>query len=267
MIGAGEFLRDGKTPMTSDLAKRPLSERGRRHEKRGFTLVEFFVVLAIIALLVALLFPARRNAREAARRTQCKNNIKQIGLALHNYQDTYGVLPPAYTTDADGKPLHSWRTLILPYIEQKALYDRIDLSKPWNDPANVEISKTVVPVYQCPSTTSEPGQTTYLGVVADGGCLRPGESLTFSEVTDGPSSTLLVFEADPAHAVHWMEPADADEALMMSISPQSELPHAGGTHGLLGDGSVRFLSSKLSAEARRALITAAGGDGAALKEW
>src|SRR5688572_17568592 len=104
--------------------------------RRGFRLVELLVVIGLIGLLAALLLPARRSATEAARRMSCANNLRQIGIALHNYQDEFGCLPPAYTVDAAGKPLHSWRTLILPFAEQKALYDKIDLSKPWNDPAN-----------------------------------------------------------------------------------------------------------------------------------
>ena len=73
---------------------------------------------------------------------QCANNLKQIALALRNYESVYHALPPAYTVDAEGKPLHSWRTLILPYLEQQALYDKIDLSKPWDDPANKEAYET-----------------------------------------------------------------------------------------------------------------------------
>jgi prepilin-type N-terminal cleavage/methylation domain-containing protein len=89
---------------------------------RGFTLIELLVVLAIIALLIALLLPATRSARGAAHRAQCVNNLRQIILALRNYELTHKAFPPAYTVDADGRPLHSWRTLILPYIEQEALY-------------------------------------------------------------------------------------------------------------------------------------------------
>src|SRR5690349_18772074 len=105
---------------------------------RRFTLVGFFVVLGVIALLVALLLPANRSAGPAARRSQCVNNLKQIAMALHDYEQAHNALPPAYTVDALGRPLHSWRTLILPYLEQEPLYKTIDLSKPWNDPANAK---------------------------------------------------------------------------------------------------------------------------------
>jgi type II secretory pathway pseudopilin PulG len=104
-------------------------------------LVTGLTVLAILAVVVAMLLPSVRRARPAARRSQCKNNLKQIGLALYNYEADYHAFPPAYTVDADGKPLHSWRTLILPYLDQQPLYARIDLSKPWDDPANARRSK------------------------------------------------------------------------------------------------------------------------------
>ena len=102
----------------------------------GQRVVEGLVAVSIITILIALLLPATRSARPAARRTQCKNHLKQIGLALHNYHDAYGSFPPAFTTDADGRPLHSWRTLILPFGEHRTLYDTIDLSKPWDHPDN-----------------------------------------------------------------------------------------------------------------------------------
>ena len=95
-----------------------------------------FMVAGIVGLLVALLMPATRAVPEAGRRMQCNNHLKQIALGLQNYADTFGCLPPSYTVDASGKPLHSWRTLILPFVEQKPLYDQIDLSKRWDDPAN-----------------------------------------------------------------------------------------------------------------------------------
>ena len=108
------------------------------------------MVLGIIALLIALLLPAIRSAGPAARRAQCVNNLKQIALALHNYEQAHKALPPAYTVDAKGRPLHSWRTLILPYLEQEPLYQTIDLSKPWNDPANAKALETAASRFSLP---------------------------------------------------------------------------------------------------------------------
>ena len=107
-----------------------------------FGLLHLLAVVGILGLLIAFFFPATRCNWPAARRMQCMNNLKQIALALHNYSSDYNALPPAYTVDVDGKPLHSWRTLILPYLEQQALYETIDMTKPWNDPASAISNQT-----------------------------------------------------------------------------------------------------------------------------
>jgi len=106
-------------------------------KKSSWRLSRVFTLIAIAFVFTALIVPfVRRDARPAARRTQCKNNLKQILYALHDYHDVHNAMPPAFTTDVEGRPLHSWRTLILPFLKQKQLYESIDLSKPWNHPAN-----------------------------------------------------------------------------------------------------------------------------------
>jgi prepilin-type processing-associated H-X9-DG protein len=216
------------------------------------------IVIIIVGILIALLLPTvRRGGGEPARRFQCNNNLKQIGLALHNYHDIYGAFPPSYTTDTDGNPLHSWRTLLLPFLDQKPLYETIDLSKPWNDPANAEAYAATFEVYRCPSTNLEPGQTTYLALVTPDSFLRLGEPRTISEssgdISNDMSNTVMVIEVDPGHAIHWMDPLDADEATFMSFDEETEFAHTGGSHGLFADGSVQFLSFQMPEEERREL--------------
>ena len=238
--------------------------RGDSDRKRsGFMPIEWIeclVVLGIIAMLVVLLRPASRSNRDHVPRSPCKNNLKQIGLALHNYYDVYHAFPPAYTVDANGKPLHSWRTLILPFVEQQALYDKIDLTKAWDDPVNAEAFKTCPQVYRCPSTTGPSDQTTYLAIAGPNGCLSTTHPRPLSEITDGTVNTLMVVDVPVANAVPWMAPQDADEKLLLSFGEQTQRQHPGGLHGLLADGSVRLLSTSLVPATWKGLCTVAGNE-------
>lgn len=131
-----------------------------QRRQRGFTLIELLVVVAIIAILIALLLPAVQQAREAARRTQCKNNLKQLGLAFHNYLDVHGLFPAAsYLDKAPGGNINSqwgWSVMILPELEQTNLFETLSIGpltfeNVANDPARLKLLKTVLQVYICPS--------------------------------------------------------------------------------------------------------------------
>ncbi len=222
-------------------------------------------VIGIVGVLIALLLPMRRSARPAAHRMQCANNLKQIGIALHTYADEYGALPPAFTVDADGKPLHSWRTLILPMMEQQPLYEKIDLSKPWDDPANKVAFDSSVPAYSCPSATSTQNETTYMAVAVPGGCFRPTEPRKFSEITDDHNWTLMVMEVDAKQAVHWMSPTDSLDLAFLDQKSGANLSHYRGVHADFVTGQVRYLSTGLKPETLRALITIDGKDNPAAK--
>lgn len=126
-----------------------------KRRRSGFTLIELLVVISIIAILIALLLPAVQQAREAARRAKCKNNLKQIGVALHNYAETHSCFPINYgttynTNDVNGRSF-SWMTMILPFIEQDPLYKTIRFDQHMNSPANLAASNTVIQGYLCPS--------------------------------------------------------------------------------------------------------------------
>ncbi len=121
--------------------------------RQAFTLVELLVVIAIIGVLVGLLLPAVNSAREAARRTQCTNNIRQLGIAASSFQATFGILPssvrPAGLTNL---PRIAGLTFLLPYIEEQVKYDRYDQKKNWSDPANVPVTSQSIPTFLCPSS-------------------------------------------------------------------------------------------------------------------
>lgn len=229
-------------------------------QRSGFTLVKALVGIVTFGLLALFLTPVTRSVRPAARRSQCKNNLKQISLALFNYEAHYHALPPAYTVDVDGKPLHSWRTLILPYLEEESLYNKIDITKAWNDPANAAAFNTAVPAYQCPSPILPTSHTTYMAIVTSNSCFQATEPRLLADIKDGLAKTLMVIEVDVEHAVPWMAPSDADEALLQSLFPKGKHSHTGGMHAACVDGSVRFINQNLSPDVLRATISIAGGE-------
>lgn len=133
--------------------------------KRGFTLIELLVVIAIIAILIALLLPAVQQAREAARRSQCRNNLKQLGIALHNYHDTFGLFPMAHTRSDDGQGIgvvSGWRgwsahAMILPYVDQAPIYNQLNFNMHFDHGTNTLLRRTQIATFLCPSDTPFPG--------------------------------------------------------------------------------------------------------------
>jgi prepilin-type N-terminal cleavage/methylation domain-containing protein/prepilin-type processing-associated H-X9-DG protein len=194
--------------------------------RRGFTLIELLVVIAVIAILIGLLLPAVQKVRDAAARTQCENNLKQIGLALHNYHDTNQRFPPGYASgvDANGNdtgPGWGWAAFILPQMEQQPLFAQITLAQPIEAPQHAAVRTTTVKSYLCPADTppqtipvgpaSASGQlvsvTCQLAPASYTGCFGvsepgvDGEGVFFrnsqvriGDITDGTSQTLLVGE-------------------------------------------------------------------------
>jgi len=245
--------------MSDDTYLSPVSDTFPK-KPSGFGWWILFAVIGIVVLLVSLSVLARDNKVAIARRTQCRNNLKQIGLALHNYHDVYNSFPPAYTVDSDGRPLHSWRTLILPYMDQQALYASIDLTKPWDDAANAEALATTPHVFRCPASDLPEVHTTYCGIVGEDTAFHLTQCRKIRDFEDGTSNTLLVFEVSPEEAVPWMAPHDTGERFLLSFGADTEFAHEMGTHALVTDGSTRFIGADISHANRQALMTIAADD-------
>jgi prepilin-type processing-associated H-X9-DG protein len=223
-----------------------------------------FGVLVCGGVLVALLLPAVQSAREAARRAQCSNHLKQIALAFHNYHDAFGTFPPAYIPDEDGQPKHSWRVLILPFLEQSQLYDQYNFDEPWNSPNNLAVGSQAIPVYSCPSTPGGPGstETNYMVITGPGTVFDDGNACKLREILDGTSNTLMVVEVCGT-SVNWAEPQDLDASSITyplgspgGTSPASR--HPGGLMVAMCDGSVRFISNSIDPREFDDLVTKAG---------
>lgn len=192
--------------------------RVREARREGFTLIELLVVIAIIAILIALLLPAVQQAREAARRTQCKNNLKQIGIALHNYHDTHGMFPAGHMESGIDGPSYrhqiGWLTYLLPYLDQANVYNLINFSQinptlnAHQNPAFMPAGGTDVAVFICPSdpagrNNSDWAPTNYLGNQGttcqsrnkDGNGLFGHNSwMKIRDITDGTSQTIAAAE-------------------------------------------------------------------------
>src|SRR5262245_1549385 len=210
----------------------------KRARAAGFTLVELLVVIAIIGVLIALLLPAIQSSREAARRTACSNNTKQVGLAIANYQLAKGVFPASNTDELFdfvydlSRRNHSWASVVLPYAEEKSLHNMIDFSKPALDLANQPAASTVVRMYRCPSY-AEPDFTTdahyanysesrfaignYVSLAASDvdhiygfpanpeGVIFPVSRIKPRDVTDGLSKTVFIAESREEKLRVWID--------------------------------------------------------------
>lgn len=209
-----------------------------------------------IGLVVLVLLPSVRTARGPALRTQCTNHTKQIMLALLQYQAKHGSLPPAYTVDDQGSPLHSWRTLILPFIEQQALYDSIDLTKPWDDPVNASAREAVVEIYLCPGYPYEDrNYTTYLAVVGPDAIFSDATPRTAGELKGLDSGTIVVIEMGSRGEVHWMSPHDTTIEEVVSKWPDLRSHHGGVAIAGYLDGSVDLIPRDIDPEELRAMLT------------
>jgi uncharacterized protein (TIGR03067 family) len=203
-------------------------------------------------------------ARLTAQRLRSLNNLKQIGLAMHTYHETYKALPPATLTNVQAKdrlPLLSWRVALLPYIEHNDLYKAFNLDEPWDSPHNKKLIAQMPSIYATPGGKDvKTGLTHYQVFVGTGTAFEPrperGHGIRFTDITDGTSNTLLVVEA--AGAVIWTKPDD------LPFDPKQPPPKLGIADDAINvvfcDGSVASLSREVTPEAVRALITRSGGE-------
>ena len=231
------------------------------------------VLFLMVVGLALLLIPAVSSARQAARRAQSGNNMKMIGLAMHNYHDTYNRFPLAGSDEPSYGIQMSWRVRLLPFVEQGGMFNQIDFNQPWNAGQNAQFNNTMPGVYQSSAAPPSTSNTVYLALVdsyrepqkggpptgsppaQNGRRLSPifshdGRATGMASITDGTSNTLLFVEADADQAVPWMAPKD------LAFDPQQPKRGLGKLHGkgfqvMMADGSVRFLNNDVDDEVMR----------------
>jgi len=218
----------------------------------------FCLALTTAAMLTAA--PAAQD-EELRQRRKSQNNLKQIGLAMHNYHAANGKFP-ADVVDGNGKALLSWRVLILPYIEQNNLYKQFKLDEAWDGDHNKKLLATIPHIYMSPLQKAKEGRTTYLGPRGKDYLFNPdakGQGRRIADITDGTSNTVMVVEANDEKAVEWTKPGDWEPN---AADPAKDLlgHFHDGFNALFCDGSVRFINKSINAKTLNAILTISGGE-------
>ena len=216
--------------------------------------------LEVHKVMASLLVPSIQAAREAFRRLECSENFYALTLAMYRYNLDHGTLPPAFTLDAEGKPLHSWRVLLLPYLGEAELYAKIRLDEPWDSEYNRQFHETLLPMFQCPTkgNWTNPGQTAYSVVL--------GGETAFDDTGQGkpfPVKRDTILLVETLHNRNWMDPTGElvfEDALKIPTGPLRPDAgigsfHVGGMNVGKANGSVEFLSEKTSVEELRRMLS------------
>ncbi|MEC8558074.1 MAG: DUF1559 domain-containing protein [Planctomycetota bacterium] len=256
----------------------------------AFTLVELLVVISIIGILMGLLLPAVQAAREAARRTQCQNNLKQIGLGIHGFHEAKKRLPiGCLEWRPFGGPTtrrqFAWSAFILPHLEQQNLFDSIDFQKPFDHPDNREAAATEISIFVCPSAPeneSERGKTDYGGLYGerirtrnpDDGVFLYDVKLDWEDLRDGLSTTMAVAEDIGGPDSEWINGRNVFVQVGGVNDPDAWIgdneirsQHPGGAMALFADGHVHFLTNNIDHQVLGALITRRGGEAVSGEEF
>ena len=261
--------------------------RSRKHGMKshpGFTLVELLVVVVVIGVLAGILTPVLSSARNAARQASCQNNLRQIGLALYGHHDSKNTFPAGGIEwrppgNSSNRQL-AWSAFILPYLEQSAIYDKLDLSLPFDSDHNKEAAATIIPVYLCPTSARSGALVEGRGPCDYGG--MAGERITSpnnppkglmiydtkfrrADVHDGLSNTIIVAEDAAWSDGQWINGRNIfDQAFPINAAPDFENDirsfHTGGANVVLADASAKFLSQDMEKRVLAAICTRAHGE-------
>jgi len=226
--------------------------------KKNRVLISFVQKTGEPGSLTKAFFGSIARAQRTAQKSQCRNNLHYLGIALHNFHDKYFGLPPRSNFDKNGKKLLSWRVFLLPYLGQKELYNQFHLDESWDSDHNKKLIFQMPDVFTCPSINlKKQGKTNYLAISHETAAFAEKTNRRFGEMRDGLSYTIFLLEVSKDEAVIWTKPDD------FKIDWKNPTRRLGSEHGekfhvLMGDGSVPLLSKKIDKDTFRALTTFAG---------
>lgn len=211
------------------------------------SIAKTLVGLALLGIAIGMLLPPiARYPVPASQRTFCLNNIRQLVLAMHNYHSANGHFPPAHTVDDQGNPLHSWRVLILPYLDENELYSKIDLTVPWDHPNNLAFHNQMPEIYHCLADPTNDGTTAYLMATGPNCFGNQAEERQFDDFLDGTSYTVAIIESTTKRT-NWMSPNDISIEDLLKLQNQTDAStlitsnHPGGSNVGFADGSASFI--------------------------
>ncbi len=238
------------------------------YKKRAYVLCTLFSFLLVISIAdYAAVFCM--SCPDAGRKSQCANNMRNIVLALINYESAHQRFPAAVRLDKEGRPLQSWRVETLPFLELQNLYSRANLKKPWDDPVNANVRNTSIPLFHCPSCRQE-GKCNYLAITGPDTVWPNEGKVRLKDISDDPGETLLLVEVADGLA-DWSEPKDLSlEELCDSKNEEKTLKlfsvHSGGAHVVFCDGFIQWMRAETLVKNLRALATRNGGEKIELDE-
>jgi len=224
-----------------------------------------------------LLLPAVESAREQARASTCTGSLYQIALAMRGYHDAHGCFPPAYIADSNGKPTHSWRVLLLPYLDGQVLYQAYNFGEPWDGPNNRKLAQDKPSTYACASSrnwTSGSPMTDYVAVAGPRTLWAKDKTIRLQNTSDGASNTIMLVEIANSD-INWMEPRDLSfEEVVHGSGFSSHHARSNGyfyhdtpvVNVALADGRVQTLPQGLPSEMLEALLTIDGGEAVDIEE-
>lgn len=242
-------------------------DRGRSNRRRSTSLR--WIILAMVAVVLiglgTALYVAIQGAREAALASVCHGPLNQMQVALANYHAYYGRFPPAYLADADGRPMHSWRVLILPYIEEQELYDAYNFDEPWNGLNNSKLADKMPRMFHMRSEPPSSSMTNVVAIVGPGTAFPGSKSTRMEDFTDGSGNTILLAEVADSN-FHWLEPRDLHvDEMSFTVNdpsrPSISSSRRRGPYVVFADSiRVHWISPSLRPEMLKALTTIAGSE-------